>query len=474
MKILLLQPSLPSSIVWGNFRKAQGFLPPIGLISLCRYLEQKGYDVTFKDFQFDDTSEDAFLAEMPQEEYTLIGIPVYTPTAEYSFRAARIYKSIFPKTKIVFGGAHVSIMPKETMKECKECDFIVQNEGEVTLLDLVGTIENNGDFSKVPGLVWRNSSQIIINPMRPFIENLDILPSGVYGELDISKYIPHPTQYVALPNYPLITQRGCPYSCAFCCAPVILGKKIRRYSISRIIEELKILKYQKKAQGVYFQDSTFTINRGHTLDLMDKIIQAKLGLLWSCNTRADKVDPVLLAQMRNAGCRQIVFGIESGNQKSLDILRKGVTVNQQTKGVKWTQEAGILVINNFILCIPGETEDMVSNTIFYAKKLAAQISLFYFPFPYPETELYRLCKESGGLPEDIHWSDYSMFKDEHPVFINPLIGLKRMQNLYRKAFWDYYSSPKIWWQNLRTIRSIIDVKRFFRGAKALSGFLKNS
>lgn len=469
MKILLLEPIYPPTAVWGSFKSARGFLPSIGLSYIYSILKHKKYDVTFVDTQFGDFNEEVLSKHLSENRYDLVGIPVYTSTASYCFHTARICKKILPNAKIVFGNIHASIMPIEVMRECPECDFIIRHEGELTILELINAIVNKEKYDRVLGLVWRQENSIIVNPPRPFIDNLDSLPLGMYSDMSLQRYIPHPTQYVILPNYPFVTQRGCPYSCIYCGASTILGKKRRTYSTDRIIQELEILKYDKKARGIYFQDSTFTINRDYTMELMNKMIKANLNLLWSCNTRTDTIDKELLRVMKAAGCRQIVFGIESGNQESLNVIKKSITLEKQTEGVRLAKSMGFRVMNNFILCLPGENEAMVRNTIFYARKLRAPVSLFYLPVPYPGTELYNLCKQENGIRTDVQWKDYLAVDFDNPIYVNPLIGKRRMKYWYKKAFFTYYINPGIWFENVKCIRSKCDIIRVIYGIKALMG-----
>jgi radical SAM superfamily enzyme YgiQ (UPF0313 family) len=239
----------------------------------------------------------------------------------------------------------------------------------------------------------------------------------------------------------------------------------------RIVEELKILKDKHGARGVYFQDSTFTLNRQWTLNLLDLMIKADLGLIWTCNTRADRVDPEMLDAMYKAGCRQIFMGIESGNQQSLDLVKKGTTVEKQTQGVEWVRKAGFRYYNSFIICLPGETPEMVDNTIRYAIKLGAHTSMFYLPVPYPGSELYKHCRETGGLRQSGTWSDFLAIDYDNPVYVNPNFGIEGMRYYYKRAYMKYYSSPHVIWKNVKNIGSVQDVKRLLSGGRGLSSML---
>jgi radical SAM superfamily enzyme YgiQ (UPF0313 family) len=447
----------------------------MGMISVYSWLKHRGFNVDLVDTQFGDYTADTLKAHLRHKAYDVVALPVYTPTADYAFQTGKLVKEALPNCTLVMGNIHVTTLPELSMEQCPELDFIIRHEAEYTMDEfLTALADENHDWSKVAGLVYRDSDRVIVNPQRPFIGDLDSLPLGFYADLGLKRYVPHPTQYLVLPNYPFSTQRGCPYSCTFCGASLILGKKARFYSPERVVKELKILKLEKGARGVYFQDSTFTLNRKYTMKLMEFMIEADLGLLWSCNTRADRVDPELLDMMYQAGGRRIVLGIESGNQESLDLIQKGTTVEKQTQGVEWIRKAGFRYATNFIICLPGENEKMVRNTIRYAKMLGAEMALFFLPIPYPGTKLLEICKAEGGLRRTATWSDFLAIDFVNPVYVNPNFGVKGMRYWYKRAFVEYYSSPRVWLANLKAIRTIQDVQRFMRGGRALAAMVGKS
>ena len=482
LRILLLEPLYDPQAVWGSAKTEQGYIPPMGTIAVYNWLRHRGYNVDLIDTQFNDISPEELRTRLNHEQYDIVALPSFTPTADFVFQTARIVKGVLPNSKVVFGGIHASTLPKACMDQCPDCDFIIRHEAEHTMDEFLSAFASGDhDWSQIQGLCYRDKNdQCVINSQRPFIRNLDSLPAGFYSDIELAQYVPHATQYLRLPSYPVITQRGCPYSCTYCQAAQILGKKTRFFSVDRVIEELKILKYEKGAKGVFFQDSTFTIKKKWTMELMNRMVKEDLGLLWSCTTRTDRVDPELLDAMFSAGGRQIFLGIESGNQESLDLVKKGVTVEQQTQGVKWIREAGFRYLCSFIICLPNETEEMVQNTIDYAKSLGGHTGMFYLPVPYPGTELFDKCNETGGLKRMATWSDFISIDFENPVYVNPIFGVEGMRYWYKRAWMEYYSSPGIWWANLKLMRSFEDYARFARGGKALlsiighdlSGFLK--
>lgn len=473
LRILLLEPLYPPDATWGSAKVEQGYLPPIGLISIYSFLKYRGYNVDFLDTQFGDYTEASLKSLLQEKRYDIVGIPVFTSTADYCFDTARLVRTALPKATIIFGNIHASSQPELTLRQCPAIDFIVKHEGEFTFDELIRCIADQDDASikGIPGLCWMDHDTFQENPNRPFIEDLDVLPKGFYSDLNLERYVPHPTQYVVLPNHPVVTQRGCPYPCTYCEASVILGKKTRYFSQERIVEELKILRDEKGARGIYFQDSTFTMNKKYVMKLFDLMIREKLGLLWSCNTRADRVDNELCEAMYQAGCRQIILGIESGNQESLNIVKKQTTVETQMLGVQTIHKNKIETICSYILCLPGETEAMAMNTVHYAKSLASRIAMFYLPVPYPGSALYQACAADGGLRTTERWSDFLAIDFRNPVYVNPLIGKERMQSIYHQSFRQYYSHPPVWWANLRAIFRGLPPTAALRGVHALAAML---
>lgn len=476
-RILLLEPFYPPESVWGNMKVEQGYLPPLGTLSIYRWLQHQGYQVEFLDTQFGDYDESQLRTHLANGAYDLIGLPLFTPTASHVFDTARIIRSVLPNCVIVYGGVHATSLSVETLEESPEADFIIRREGEETLTELIEALKvGKTEFWDIEGLTWpKDSTTIVMNPERTLLKDLDDLPVGVFGDLDLSRYVPHPNQYIRLPNYPFVSQRGCPYPCTFCEAHVALGKKLRLFSPERVIEELKILKYEKGAKGLYFQDSTFTMHRKYVTKLFELMIREGVNdLLWSCTTRTDRVDPDLLALMYEAGCRNIAYGIESANPQSLDVIRKNITPERQEEAVRETHDAKITMLCSYILCLPGETEEMVQNTIDYAKRLRSQMALFYLPVPYPSTELAEACEATGGLRKVDNWNEYLSIDFKNPVYVNPLIGKERMKYWYKRAYMEYYSSPRIWMSNLRALMWHGGLNRYFRGANAVRALITSN
>ncbi|MCB4755591.1 MAG: B12-binding domain-containing radical SAM protein [Elusimicrobia bacterium] len=471
MKVLLLEAFAPDESRWGSFSVEKGFVLPLGMLAIYSYLKSKGIDVQLIDTQFGQFTRQHLQTILADKEIGIVGIPVFTNSAHHSFQTAALCKEIRPDIVVVLGGVHVTILPERTLMECPAVDYVIMGEGEYTFYELVTSLSSKKPINGLAGVAYRDGDKIIVNPHRPFISNLDELPMTCYEGLDLSKYIPHPTQYIVLPNQALVTQRGCPYPCVFCEASAVLGKVARRFSPERVMAELDLLVKKYGTRGIYFQDSTFSINRDYTMKLMELLIKSDLDIKWACNNRADKVDKELLTAMKRAGCWMINYGVESGNQASLEVLKKCMTVEDNEKAVELTKKTGIDVLCNFIIAIPGEDEAMVKNTIRYAKKLLPDLALFYLPTPFPTSPLYDICKKSGGIRENVTWEDYLLVDYDNPVYVNPLLGKDKMKAYYKKAYRDFYLNPRYLLQAVAKLRSPTNLKRLWRGLRALRHFL---
>lgn len=463
MKILLIEPFQTPEERWGSFKHAKGYFPPLGLISIKNYLISKGWDTVFIETQFENFDKVVFEKMLLSKQFDVIGVSAMTNSVFSAYKTIDFCKKILPGAKTVIGGPHASILPQRTMQECPNIDFLVAGEGELTLDELTSVIKDkSGQFHKIDGLFWRKDGKITGNPPRAFIPDLDILPEDFYRNIDISGYTPSPHQYSRLPQLSFVTQRGCPFNCSFCQVSAILGRKIRRHSPMRVIKEIELMIKHHGIKGLFFQDSTFTNDRKYTVTLLTEMINCNFKLKWLASTRVDCVDDELLELMRKSGCWEIEYGIESANPESLQALNqsKNISPEKIRKIIKTTAKLGIASLGTFIIGLPGEDEQMVRKTIDFAKSLDLHSALFFLPMPYPNSVLWEQCRQSGGLREDAPWNDYIQVDYKNPVYVNPKIGKKRLLELYNSAFSEFYTSPKVWMRNLKSIHSLYDVKRF--------------
>lgn len=471
MNILFVIPNVDRKKQWGRWHRGagnNGF--NFGIACVAAYLREKGFNVSLVDCQFLDNLEKELSDIIRQRNVDLIGISCFTPTYVVAANIAALCKRIAPNVKIVLGGPHPSLYPKDTLEKNKDVDFVVFGEGEHTLYELVKKLQSGEkDFSGIKGLGFRNNGNIIVNGVREFLKELSGLPIPAYDIFPLDKYQIQVTSYKRLPTYMMVASRGCPYRCTFCQVQQFLGTRMRYKSPQKLIEEIKFLKDKFNARGIMFQDSTFTFDWNWLKEFCGLMISEKMDMTWMCFTRADRVNEEILSMMKEAGCYGMSYGVESANQKSLDILKKSIKIEEIIESIDLAVKKGFFVTATYILGIPGEDEGDVMNTIKVANRLATHIAHFYLPIPYPESEMFYQCKADGGLRENLQWEDFNMFDDSKPVYVNPLIGMERMLSLKKQAIRNYYLNPKVIYRNLQHINTLDDIKRYYIALKALSG-----
>lgn len=352
-------------------------------------------------------------------------------------------------------GPHVTELAKEVLTKYISLDIIICRETEITFKELINTLENGGDLSKVKGIAYRDDGTIKINESREFIQDLDKLPLPRYDLLPLDKYM---FPFIASKFVFVVSSRGCPYPCTFCRQPIMWDYKVRTRSADSIIEELKLLK-KLGINNFLFHSDTFTIKKDIVIELCKKIIDEKLEMKWGCNSRVDTVDREMLEWMKKAGCWMIAYGIESGSQQILDNVRKEITIDQARDAVKWAHDIGITVYGYFIIGLPGETFETINETIAFAKKLPVTFALFHVGSPYPGTEFYKEAKENGWL-NFTKWEDVDQGRSTPVVY--PNLSSEDILNGIKKAHRKFYMRPKTINNVLREVKNIHDLKHLAR------------
>ncbi|MFX1450728.1 MAG: B12-binding domain-containing radical SAM protein, partial [Promethearchaeota archaeon] len=278
LKITLINPIFQKSVYSPLPRiieKSRGKFPPLGLAYLAGILEKNNHKVYIIDqdvYQYSDRQMKQILKHQKPE---IVGITCTSFTFHQARRVAKLVKSIFPEIKIVIGGPHVSIYPKEVL--VNDCfDIGVMGDGEITIIEILKTIEQNLSLKNIQGIVYKENNVIKINDLRPPIKNLDELPFPAYHLLPINEYFDAMSKIQ--PFFTIITSRGCPFNCIFCLrsSGIHFGKKTRFRSTANIIKEIEILINKYKIREIFFYDDTFTINQKRIFELCQQIIKKKL------------------------------------------------------------------------------------------------------------------------------------------------------------------------------------------------------
>lgn len=330
-------------------------------------------------------------------DYELVIMHTSTPSLPNDVECARRLKERNPNLKVGFIGAHVAVLPEQTLRDYPVIDFVCRHEFDYTCLELA----QGKPWHEIKGLSWREPDGTLRRtPDRELIEDWDQMPSvfPVYAaDLDITKYF---IGYLLHPYISFYTGRGCPAKCTFCLWPqTIGGHKYRTKSPDVVGREMEIAKaiWGSKVREYMFDDDTFTIDRARAIEISKHM--KRLKLTWSCNARAH-VDYDTLKQLRDNGLRLLLVGFESGNQQILNRIKKGIKLDMAREFMKNCKKLGIKVHGTFIIGLPIETKETVEETIRFAQELDPHTIQVSIAAPYPGTELYDQAIANGWLVQD--------------------------------------------------------------------------
>jgi len=406
---------------------------PLGLGYLAAVLEKNNYEVDVIDCQALKIMYDEFRSEISKRKPTIVGITSTTLTYKSALHIAQIAKEVCPNSITILGGPHVTFWDDKALQECPHLDIIVRKEGEITLVELAKRLEKDESFDNVLVITCRKDGEIKRNPDRPPIENLDELPFPAIHLWPIEKL----HQYGEV-IFPLSTSRGCVFWCNFCTAVRMFGRKYRMRNPMNVVDELEYLNKNFGAEHFAFYDDAFTVDQSRAEEICKEILNRKLKIRWNCETRVDMVTKELLSKMKKAGCTDVWFGVESGSQRVLKTMDKGILIEQTEKAFKWTKQVGIMTVANVILGFPTETRETAWETINFVEKLNPDDVGYFIATPYPGTPMYEQVRDNGSLKI----TDFDKYDTATPTFEIPQLSMKELRKIREQAFQSFYLRPK--------------------------------
>lgn len=460
MKILLIFPPYDLNEEFQGLSEVGNMQPPLGISYIGAVLEKAGHEVKIIDAPPLELEIKEIVKEGRDFSPDYIGLSVSTVDFNKALDLARELKRKL-KAPIIIGGPHVTAVPEEVMGfSC--FDFGVIGEGEETIVSLLKTLKNKGDLTKVEGLIFRQGKKIIKNKAREFIKDLDSIAFPARHLMPVlSVYHPTPATYQNFPVGTMITSRGCPYQCNFCFRGVF-GNKWRFRSPENVVSEMEILIKDYGAKEIRLWDDTFNADIRRVKEICRLIIKKKLKFTWTCLGRVNKADKEMFQLMKKAGCWQISYGIESGNEEILKSLNKGITKKMVEEAISETTKAGIQALGFFILGLPGETEKTMQETIDFAKKLPLSVANFTIATPYPGTKLWFRAEERGFL-KNVSYDKLLVNLPNKLYWVPDGLTAKTVQFYERKAYREFYRHPRF---ILRQLGQIKDISDLIRKAKA--------
>ena len=404
---------------------------------MAAVLRKAGYPVRIVECASLGLSRSQAVDEILRKNPRYVGVSCTTASVENAAKIARAVKEKSPGTLVLAGGPHITALPEETFRRFPDFDFGILGEGEGALPDLLDALEGKKNPDQVESTVLRQGKEIRLNPRRRFIENLDSLP---FPAFDLLPEFPRAYRapflnYRKGPAASLISSRGCPQSCTFCDRSVF-GNRYRHFSEDYLWELISFLRRKYGIRHLVFTDDQFAASRPRLVRLCEKLASGGMDVQWNCDVRVDSVDPDLLEIMKRAGCWMISYGIESGSQKILDQVQKGITLDQAEQAVRWTKEAGIRAKGLFMIGYPEETEETLGETLaFIGRSLLDEINLSFLT-PYPGTEIYRQAKGTPNFAED--WGRMNALNCLLPP---EALTCRELEKAYGKIIRRFYMRP---------------------------------
>lgn len=440
---------------------------PLGTLYVAACLREGGHEVRFYNGAF--MGHDEILREVHAWRPDLAGLYATTFGWPKALRTARDLKANDRGLFVCVGGPYPIARPRDCLLDANgDVDAVVTGEGEQTLVELADRLATGRSLDGVAGVAsWRDKC-IVVNPPRPLIEDLDALPLPARDLLgDAGRYLPPPATYKRAPVAVMITSRGCNRRCIFC-SQIDRERRAGNHgirfrsvdSVVREIEQCLALGYRE----IKFLDDSLAADYERLMALTHEIRTRRLDFTWFASACVNQVDEPLLRAMKAAGCWAVLLGAESGVQKNLNTLRKGITLEQTRAAVKAAKAAGLRVSTPFVFGIPGETYDEALQTIEFAIELDPDLANFHALTAFPGTPLHDNLQ---------HYGRVSARLDEHTYqgasFEPYTLTRAQIQALRRLAFRRFYSRPSFLARRLLGLRTWHDCKAAFYGARSLIG-----
>ncbi len=462
MKCALIIPSwIPEEIFPTMTAASQiNYWQPLGTLYIASSLMGDGHDVRFFNGAF--MSQQEILNEISEFAPRFVGIYSTSFGWKRAVSTAEDIKKMSDNFYITVGGPYPIAMQEKCLEDTDAIDAVVTGEGEVTVIEMVERLVSGESLRGVRGVIYREKIEIMKNPPRKLITDLDPLPFPARELLGDDTYIPPPATYKRKPVAVIMTSRGCNRKCIFCFQIDRERKNGIRYrSVDNVMEEIGLCLRQGYRE-IKFIDDTFAADYGRAIEIAQEIRRRRLDFTWFASACVHQVDKPLLKAFKDAGCWAILMGAESGVQKDLNTLRKGITLSQIKEAVRSAKEVGLKVFTPFLFGIPGQTYEDAIKSIEFACELGPDVANFHALTPFPGTELHDNIDQYGTMSEDT--TDYTY---QGAAFIPYTMTRQQIGELRQLAFRRFYSRPRFLLERILGLRSINDLVSAYRGIKSL-------
>lgn len=429
-------------------------LPPMDLLYMASVARMTGYEPYVRDYSLNSLSMDDLIKDIKEINPRYIVFNAASTTLEndvlFLEHAKKINKDIITVAK----GAHFLFKDTEALNKYKYLDIVIRGEVEFAIKDIL----SGKDLSDIEGITYKKDGEIIQNKPRPFIENLDDIPYPARDLIDNSIYTRPDTGEV---QAVIKVSRGCPYHCFFCLATPVSGSKVRTRSPENILGEIKECYEKYGIKNFIFWSDLFNFDHEWVKNLCNLIIDSKLNITFSTNTRADSADIETAKLMKKAGCSLVSIGIESGSNELLKKMGKKITTDDIIKTVKMFKKLGIKIYGYYVIGLPWETEETFRETFLFAKKLNTEYVSFYTATALVGTKFYDYVLEHN-LGELNYDKPYY-----YPSVNTHYLSKERVFELHKYAIKHYYARLDYILMMLFKIKSLREFYNYFKAGLGL-------
>jgi radical SAM superfamily enzyme YgiQ (UPF0313 family) len=442
----------PPYVCWDRrmdrVREGEEEMPGLGTLTLAAVVRAAGHRVVIVDGKRTGTPPEDVAWTVAGHRPDHVGLSATTISVTNAARIAARVKELAPHATITVGGPHVSAVPERTLEAFPAFDYGIVGEGERSYPDLIERLERGDDPDGIAGLVRRAPGGVQAAARAPYLDGdaLDRLPAPAWDLLPEFplRFQPNVFNYRRTPVASLITSRGCPFSCTFCDRSTS-GRRGRFHGVDRVVALCRRLS-ALGVRHVLFYDDLFTVSRPRVIELCESFLAEDFRFTWSCNSHPNLLDLETMRLMQRAGCWQIAYGIESGSQRVLDVVKREVKLPRLLETLRLTRAAGIRAKGLFMMAHPTEDEDSLRETVAFLRTAPLDLVQITKFTPFPGTPAYATIRRHGTFEEE-----WERMNGMHWVFVPHGLTAETLERWFRRAYRTFYSRPDVLWGLGRTL-----------------------
>ncbi|MCE1247524.1 MAG: B12-binding domain-containing radical SAM protein [Firmicutes bacterium] len=438
--------------------------PSLGIGYIASYLRKNGYPVDILDAHALKLSPDDYRQKVASTGADIVGITSTTVGWPGAVEAAKLAREALPNALIIAGGPHLSVYPEESLS-FPFIDMAAIGDGEETMLEIVRKMEKGEPVDDIAGTAVKANGVFKMNQPRDYIKDLSMLPHPAVDMLPLDRYKCLTLEY---PFFTMVSSRGCPYKCGFC-SQVYCGDRVRFRTPEDVVSEIETYVKQYGAREIVMFDETFTLNENRVLKICSLIKEKKLKFRWNIRTRVDTITEAMMIALKETGCYGLHMGVESGDPDILEIMQKGITLEQVRWAFKTARKHNFITRGYFMIGYLDETPDTYKATVDIARELDLDWASFSITTPLPATPLFDESVRRGYIDPDF-WKKYTLLqasKKDFPHVPSKHWDEKKLSDMMRDAYFKFYLRPGYALRRLTTIRSWKQFTDLFRGLKII-------